>query len=81
MKKLYFVQIEDTIQGMFDESHDLVTAWSPNDANWRGEYMGEMMEWAGVEVVDDLWHEDPDLYKELQGKLAKEYDIDEQDWG
>lgn len=82
MKKVYLVQIEDAVQGMFDVDHDLIASWSPNDATWS-DYFDDLMEWANVEVFTDLWHEDADLYKELQEKLAKLWSLEDgwQDWG
>lgn len=83
MKKIYLVQIEDAVQGMFDVDNDLISSWSPNDAVWSTDHFVNVMEWANIEVVDDLWHEDPELYHELQEKLAKEWSLEDgwQDWG
>jgi len=39
------------IEGMFDESGNLLGAWSLNDAHWRGEYMNGFMKKLGIDVV------------------------------
>lgn len=83
MKIAYLVNIEDAAQGMFDEDHDLITAWSPNNAVWDVSAFEDFMDWAGVVVDESLLHEDPILYAELQAKLAAEMGLEDgwQEWG
>jgi FMN phosphatase YigB (HAD superfamily) len=53
MRKLYISYPEDDlIEGMFDVDGTLLDAWSPNDANWRSEYLNPFMRKLGFEICD-----------------------------
>lgn len=71
-RAVYLVVIEDACEGMFDEDFDFIDGWYSNDATWRTDYFETFMKWAGVEVIENWEWEDPDLYHDLQKRMARE---------
>ena len=54
MKKIYHIYTEENgeMEWFFDEDYKVITYWWINDATWRSEYMGGLLEHCGAEVVD-----------------------------
>ena len=69
MKKLYIAYIEDYVEGIFDENHNLLGYWHPNDASWPSGYFDEWMKKLGFECI---LSNDPQHKKALR-KAAKSW--------
>lgn len=78
MIKIFCVYNEDyESQGFYDESGNLITDWSLNDAHYRDEYMGPLFRALGVQIEcesEELEQKFEQYLKDTYGPMFDEED-------
>lgn len=73
MKKVYHIFTEENgeMDWFFTEDGEVVAYWWCNDANWRGEYMGALVEFFGGSVSKAPFKLEKKLLKIMKKEIKK----------